>query len=121
MRASNAPLRIDLLVQGAPLDTGAPRRALKFAQAALDTGHRIGRIFFYKDAVTVGDRFASDEAGTREGWVQLAAQHGFELAICVAAAARRGIVEETVAPAFTIVGLGQLVEAAESSDRLVSF
>ena len=114
-------MRIDLLVQSAPLDTGAPGRALKFAHAALDAGHRIGRIFFYKDAVTVGNRFASDDAGIREGWTELAAQHGFELAICVAAASRRGIVEESIAPAFTIVGLGQLIEAAESSDRLVSF
>lgn len=114
-------MRIDLLVQGAPLDTGAPGRALTFARAALDAGHRVGRVFFYKDAVTVGNRFASDDTGVREGWTSLAAQNGFELAICVAAASRRGIVEESIAPAFTIVGLGQLIEAAESSDRLVSF
>lgn len=114
-------MRIDLLVQGAPLETGAPGCALAFAQAVLDAGHRIGRIFFYKDAVTVGNRFASDGDGVREGWTELAAQHGFELAICVAAASRRGIADESIAPGFSIVGLGQLIEAAESSDRLVSF
>jgi len=114
-------LRIDLLVQGEPLETGAPSRALNFARAALDAGHRIGRVFFYKDAVAMGNRFASDEGDIREGWTRLASSHGFELAICIAAAARRGIVEESIADGFNIVGLGQLIEAAEQSDRLVSF
>ena len=68
-----------------------------------------------------GNRFASDEEGVRAGWVALAAEGGFELAICVAAAARRGIVEESLADGFAIVGLGQLIEALEEGDRLVSF
>lgn len=114
-------MRIDLLVQGAPLETGAPGRALAFADAVLEAGHRIGRVFFYKDAVAVGNRFASDDVGVCAGWTELAARHGFELAVCVAAASRRGIVDESLAPGFSIVGLGQLIEAAESGDRLVSF
>jgi tRNA 2-thiouridine synthesizing protein D len=114
-------LRIDLLIQGDPLASGAPCRALGFARAAFDTGHRIGRVFFYKDAVAIGNRFASDDLGVRDGWTQLAASNGFELAICIAAAARRGIVAESLADGFAIVGLGQLVEAMEESERLVSF
>ena len=114
-------MRINLLVQSAPFDSGAFPNAQRFARAALAAGHIIGRVFFYKEAVAVGNRFASDEEGVRAEWIALAAEGGFELAICIAAAARRGIVENTVAEGFAIVGLGQLIEAIEEGDRLVSF
>ncbi len=41
--------------------------------------------------------------------------------VCVAAALRRGIKDETLAPGFRISGLGQLVEAGIEGDRLVVF
>lgn len=95
---------------------------MKFARAAIGAGHRIGRIFFYDDAVTVANRFAADESGTREDLARLAAQSNFELAVCVTAAGRRGIrTGESLAEGFVIVGLGQLIEAIEEGDRLVSF
>lgn len=114
-------MRINLLIQGTPLGATA-RTAFEFAKAALADGHEIGRVFFYKEAVALGNRFAKDEAGIRAGWTALAAQSGFELAICVAAAGRRGVVEgESLAAGFAIVGLGQLVAAMEEGERLVSF
>lgn len=115
-------MRFDLLVQGAPLTTGAPERALRFARAAVGARHQIGRIFFYNEAVTVANRFAADDSGTRDHLAQLASEADFELAVCVTAAGRRGIREsESLADGFVIVGLGQLIEAIEDSDRLVSF
>ena len=114
-------MRINLLVQGAPFATSASVNALRFATAALAAGHAIGRVFFYKEAVAVGNRFASDDDGVRAGWVALSAEGGFELAICIAAAARRGIVPDSLAEGFAIVGLGQLIEAMEDGERLVSF
>ncbi len=115
-------MRFDLLVQGAPLATGAPERALRFARAAIGTGHRIGRVFFYGDGVGVANRFAADESGIRRQLAQLAAQARFELAVCVTTAGRRGIsADESLADGYVIVGLGQLIEAIEESDRLVSF
>ena len=114
-------MRINLLVQNAPFATSALPNALRFARAALAGGHVIDRVFFYKEAVVIGNRFASDEDGVRAGWVALAAEGGFELAICIAAAARRGIVADTLADGFAIVGLGQLIEAMETGDRLVGF
>ena len=115
-------MRFDLLVQGAPLTTGAPERALRFARAAVDARHQIGRIFFYNEAVTVANRFAANDSGTRDHLAQLASEAGFELAVCVTAAARRGILEnQSLAEGFVIVGLGQLIEAIEDGDRLVSF
>jgi tRNA 2-thiouridine synthesizing protein D len=41
--------------------------------------------------------------------------------VCVAAALRRGIKDELLAPGFRISGLGQLVEAGIQGDRLVVF
>ena len=114
-------MRIDLLVQGGALATSAPATALRFAAAVLDAGHAIGRVFFYLDAVQVGNRFAADEDGLRPQWRALAERGGFELAVCIAAAERRGIVETTVAEGFAIVGLGQLVDSMENSERLVTF
>lgn len=114
-------MRINLLVQGGPGAASAPNTARCFAQAVLDSGHAIGRVFFYKDAVAVGNRFVGDES-LRRGWCELARRGGFELAVCVAAAERRGVVEgKSLAEGFAIVGLGQLIEAMESGDRLVTF
>ena len=95
---------------------------MKFAGAAIDAGHRVGRIFFYDEAVVVANRFVPDDSGTRDGLARLAARSGFELAVCVTAATRRGVrADESLAEGFLLVGLGQLIEAIEDSDRLVSF
>ena len=115
-------MRLSLLVQSAPLSTPAAGVALRFASAAVAAGHTVQRVFFYKDAAAIGNRFAADDGGVRDAWAALAERAGFELAICIAAAGRRGVVEgESLAEGFAIVGLGQLVEAMEQSDRLVTF
>ena len=115
-------MRISLLVQGSPHATQALANALGFAEAAFAAGHEVERVFFYKDAVVVASQLAADEARLRERWQALAGRAGFELAVCVAAAERRGIVDDgSLAPGFAIVGLGQLVQAMEASDRLVTF
>jgi tRNA 2-thiouridine synthesizing protein D len=44
-----------------------------------------------------------------------------DLVVCVAAALRRGIQEEVLAPGFRISGLGQLVDAGIKADRTVTF
>ena len=54
-------------------------------------------------------------------WSKLAADHGIDLVVCVAAALRRGIKDEHLAPGFRISGLGQLVEAGIQGERLVVF
>ena len=41
--------------------------------------------------------------------------------VCVAAALRRGIKDEVLAPGFRISGLGQLVDAGIKADRTVTF
>ena len=109
-------------MQGAPLATSAAKNALEFAYATVAAGHEVGRVFFYKDAVAIGNRFADDQQGLRAAWIDFGSRHGAELVLCVAAAERRGVVEKhTLAEGFLLRGLGVLVETMAESDRLVSF
>ena len=115
-------LRIDLLIQGGPLATPAANTALAFAKAAVDAGHSVGRAFFYKEAVAIGNRLADDKHGLRAAWLEFGGRNGVELVLCVSAAERRGVVERhTLAEGFLLRGLGVLVETMAESDRLVSF
>ncbi len=114
-------------------DTAAA--ALRFAQSAVARGHTIHRVFFYHDAVQTGSSLIvapQDEPAPRDGWASFAAEHGVELAVCVAAAQRRGVLDDSearrnekpagnLAEPFVLVGLGQLVEAATVADRTITF
>lgn len=124
-----------LLVTGPAYGTQQASSAWQFAQAVLDAGHRITCVFFYREGVLNANQLtspANDEFDLVRAWVALAQQHGVELNVCVAAALRRGVVDnqhseplERVAAnlqaGFTLSGLGALAEAALSCDRLVQF
>ena len=128
-------MRIALLIQGGPRTTDAPVAALKFARAALAAGHRIHRAFFHKDGVGIANRFValpSDEPDIAAEWIKFAGRHDVELAVCVAASARRGVVDAgeatragldgaTLREGFEVAGLGQMIEAMLESDRTVTF
>ena len=128
-------MMIALAVHGAPYSSQASNSALRFARAALAAGHGIPRVFFYHDGVHAASALAvppQDEPSPQPGWVELARDHGIELAVCIAAALKRGLVNaeeqhryelpgSNVHPAFAIVGLGQLLEAIATTDRFVTF
>ena len=54
-------------------------------------------------------------------WAKLGQEHNIDLVVCVAAALRRGIKDENLAPGFRISGLGQLIESGIQADRYVTF
>jgi tRNA 2-thiouridine synthesizing protein D len=65
-------------------------------------------------------------------WQALHEEHGVELIICISSALKYGMLDDTEAerherpaasinPAFTVSGLGQLVDACSHSDRLITF
>jgi len=128
-------MKLSIAVYGAPGSSQSARSALRFVEAALAAGHDIHRVFFYHDGVLTANVLTvvpQDETDIGARWSELAARHGIELGVCIAAALRRGILdadeaaryERTAAnlrPPFVILGLGQLVEAALESDRLVTF
>ena len=123
-----------LLISCAP-HSAAMRRALCFARELLAQEHSIGRLFFYQDAVHVASALqvcAQDEQHPGLQWQQLIQQHSLDAVGCVAAALRRGVVDQAEAdryrlPAsnllsgFTLSGLGQLHEAMQDGDRLLHF
>ena len=124
-----------LAVYGAPFSCQASDSAYQFACALLEQGHSLHRVFFYHDGVYNGSTLATppqDERNIPASWSQLAAQHELDLVICVAAGLRRGMLDATEADrwekpshnleqGFTLSGLGQLVEAAIVSERMITF
>lgn len=122
-----------LAVYSAPYSSQASYSAYRFATALLNQGHQLYRIFFYHDGVHNGSALASppqDEFDLYEAWETLAKQH--DVVICIAAALKRGILNEeeatryeksahNLSDAYSLSGLGQLIEAANASDRLITF
>lgn len=124
-----------IMVNEGPYTHQASDTAYHFAKAALEAGHEIFRVFFYHDGVNNGTRLTTppqDDRNVVKRWSELAATHGLDLVVCVAAAQRRGIVDadearrnakdaHNIAEGFRISGLGQLIEAGIKSDRLMEF
>lgn len=128
-------MRFALAVHGGPATFQASRSALNFAEAALAAGHEIQRVFFHAEGVHNGSALTvapQDETDPAEAWARLGREHGIDLVLCVASALRRGVLDAGEAeryrrgagnmrPEFTISGLGQLVESALETDRLITF
>ena len=117
-------MKFGLLVSEGPYTHQASDTAYQFAAAALAKGDEIQRVFFYHDGVYNGSKFTEppqDDRHIVNRWSALAAEHRIDLVVCVAAALRRGIKQEGLAPGFRISGLGQLVDSGIKADRLVTF
>ena len=128
-------MKYGILVNEGPYQHQASDTAYQFAKAALEKGHEVFRVFFYHDGVNNGTRFGvppQDDRNITVRWTEMAEQHGVDMVICIAAAQRRGLLDEgeakrqgkdghNIAPGFRISGLGQLVEAGIQCDRLVVF
>lgn len=111
------------------------RRALRFVEAVLAGGHEIVRLFFYQDGVYNAVESVvvpQDEQDTAARWRALIDQHQLDAVVCIAAALRRGALDQaeadryqrraaSVAAPWELSGLGQLHEAAQQADRLVCF
>jgi tRNA 2-thiouridine synthesizing protein D len=95
----------------------------------------VPRVFFYHDGVNVGTRLSvppQDDRNLQEIWTKLGQEHGIDLVICIAAAQRRGLLDENeakrqgkdannIADGFRISGLGQLIEMSIQTDRTIMF
>ena len=128
-------MKLTIQVNEGPYQHQATDSAYNFAKAALDKGHEIFRVFFYHDGVNNGTRLTTppqDDRNIVDRWAELAEAHNLDMVVCVAAAQRRGVVDDgeaerngkdatNIHPAFRISGLGQLIEAAVEADRLMVF
>lgn len=128
-------MRFAMMVTGPAYGTQQASSALQFARAVIAEGHTLSSVFFYREGVLNANALtmpANDEVDVVRAWQQLHDQHGVELHICVAAALRRGVVDEVEAKqhalsssnlqeGFTLSGLGALAEAALTCERMVQF
>ncbi|HZV54275.1 MAG TPA: sulfurtransferase complex subunit TusD [Rhodocyclaceae bacterium] len=128
-------MKFSILINEGPYTHQASDTAYQFAKSVLAKGHEIFRIFFYHDGVNNATRLTTppqDDRNIVNRWSKLAEEHKLDMVVCVAAAQRRGIVDEgeakrngkdatNLAPGFRISGLGQLIEAGIQSDRMVTF
>ncbi len=124
-----------LLVLASPTAGHGSLTAARFARALLARGHRLQRVFFLDNGTLTGLATAvtpQDEQSPLQQWAQLAEEHQTELVLCISSALKRGLLDATEAtrheraaatvhPAFELGGLGLLVEAAQTADRLVTF
>lgn len=106
--------------------------AYQFAQALLEKGHQLQQVFFFQSGVTLGNKLvnpANDEFNLQQAWQALAKQHHIPLHLCIAAAQRRGIVDEqssrdtqscNLVEGFVLAGLGEFSRAVLEADRVIT-
>lgn len=128
-------MRFTLIVYADPLNSQAAYSAFKFASAALELGHNIHTVFFYAGGVNAASNLIvpqQDEPALHHQWHELAAQYELKLIVCIAAALKRGLLDEAeanrydkthynISTPFELGGLGQLIDALDKSDRSITF
>lgn len=124
-----------LLVTAAPFNQQGAETALRFAKAVLAAGHRIERVFFFREGVHTANALAiapQDERNIPQEWKAFCQHTGIDAVVCVSAAVKRGIVDrreserhyllaDNLAAPLVMAGLGQLADALLSADRVVTF
>ena len=128
-------MKYAIQINEGPYQHQATDTAYHFTKTAIEKGHEISRVFFYHDGVNNSSRITTppqDDRNIVNRWAELAEAHNLDMVVCVAAAQRRGVVDDgeaerngkdatNIHPAFRISGLGQLIEAAVEADRLMVF
>ena len=128
-------MKLSIQINEGPYQHQAADSAYQFVKAALAKGHEIYRVFFYHDGVNNATRLGvppQDDRNITQQWTELQKEHELDLVVCIAAAQRRGLLDEdeakrqgkdanNIAEGFRISGLGQLIEAGIEADRLVVF
>lgn len=128
-------MKYTVMINEGPYQHQSADSALQFVRAALAKGHEIFRVFFYHDGVNNGTRLSvppKDDRLIQQEWSDLAKEHDLDLVICIAAAQRRGLMDEdeakrqgldanNIIDGFRISGLGQLIEGSIQADRTIIF
>lgn len=128
-------MNISIVVYSAPYSHQASWSAYRFTREALKQGQHVTRVFFYYDGVHNTNKLstpAQDEFDLVAAWRELITLNGIDAISCVSSALKRGILDAQEAhryekdcanldDSFELSGLGQLVDASLTSDRIVSF
>ena len=124
-----------LLIQTSAQKIDLATTALEFARALIRNQHQIYRVFFYGEGVLLANScnvVPQDESDLHANWREFIADNNIDAVACIAAALRRGVLDasemqryqkkaETIAPEYELSGLGQLIDAAVHSDKLITF
>lgn len=90
-------MKLSVQINEGPYQHQATDTAYHFTKAALENGHEVMRVFFYHDGVLNGTRLTTppqDDRHIVNRWVELAEKYNLDLVLCVAAAQRRGLVDD---------------------------
>jgi tRNA 2-thiouridine synthesizing protein D len=117
------------LVVTTPPNSNLTTTAINLVKAARDSGVSIIGVFFYQDGVLNAAKYLSipsDEFQTLAQWQQLNSEYNVPLYLCISAAEKRGLSDElnnhessNIDSAFTVSGLGELVELTSKAERVV--
>lgn len=128
-------MKISLLILGGIHSSSSSLNALRFAKAAVAKGHTIYRVFFYNEGVQHSNQLICAPQGQldlHQAWLALIDEHKLDAVTCIASAVKRGVINEAeakryglekgnLADGFDLSGLGQLLDATQASDRVVTF
>ena len=128
-------MKFNILVNEGPFTHQASDSAYQFAKAAIDAGHEVVRVFFYHDGVYNANRLSAPPVDDRDvvnQWVRLAQDHEVDLAVCVTASLKRGILSDqsalrygknadNIENKFQVAGVGYFVEGSIIADRTIVF
>ncbi|MFL0799690.1 MAG: DsrE family protein [Agarilytica sp.] len=115
-------MKFSVVVNASP-ELPASRAALQFCHAIIAQTHSIHRVFFLNEGVLN----AHIDQAISNDWAEFFSSNNCDAACCTASCQTKGLADTLggpstkIHPAFTIAGLGQLVEASLKSDRLITF
>lgn len=127
-------MKFSVTVRAAP-DKSGHLLALRTCEEILQQGHDLTQVFFYESAVYAASPLQvpdQDELALLQRWQAMAVKYHTPLFVCVAAALKRGIVNEqeahsqnlshaNIATGFEITGLGEWVSALRDDIKQVTF
>lgn len=112
-----------------PPNSNLTATAINMITAALSMKLSVVGVFFYQDGVLNGSQhlaLPNDEYQAHQQWQQLHHTYNLPLHLCATAAEKRGLSDDiddnkatNVHEAFTLSGLGELVELNIKADRLI--
>lgn len=116
------------LVVTTPPNSNLTTSAINLVHTAINNNIKLVGVFFYQDGVLNAAKhlsIPSDEFQTLKQWQQLNSDFDVPLYLCISAAEKRGLSDEltddksNIDAAFTVSGLGELVELTSKADRVV--
>jgi len=114
-------VKILVIVNSSPWGSSLGTTALRLVKALAPNGLQVAAVYFRGDGVYQSQAGRAGDTGTPElsgSWLELARQHRFPLLVCRSAAQRR--LPEAAGDGFREAGLAEVLELADTCDRVLS-